>query len=138
MTADDSIHEDDVLGKAYDARLMRRLLRYLRPYRARVALAVLLLMLGSGVEVVGPWLTQLALDDAVPQGNLRLLGVLATLYLASTVLGFAFQYANDLITTWLGQRVMYDLRTEIFAKLQRADLRFYDRNPVGRLMTRIT
>jgi ATP-binding cassette subfamily B multidrug efflux pump len=133
-----SIHEDDVLGKAYDARLMRRLLRYLRPYRLQVGLAVLFLMLASAVEIVGPWLTQRALDDAVPQRDLGTLGWLAIAYLGSIVLGFAFQYADDLLTTWLGQRVMYDLRSEIFAKLQRADLRFYDRNPVGRLMTRIT
>jgi ATP-binding cassette subfamily B protein len=138
MSAEASLHEDDVLGKAYDARLMRRLLRYLRPYRLHVALAVLLLMLASAVEIVGPWLTQIALDDAVPRGDLRLLTLLAAGYMGSVLLGFVFQYGDDLITTWLGQRVMYDLRTEIFTKLQRSDLRFYDRNPVGRLMTRIT
>jgi ATP-binding cassette subfamily B protein len=137
-TGGTTIHEDDVLGKAYDARLMRRLLRYLRPYRWQVAFAVLLLMLASAVEIVGPWLTQIALDDAVPGRDLGLLTLLAAGYLGSVLLGFVFQYGDDLITTWLGQRVMYDLRTEIFAKLQRADLRFYDRNPVGRLMTRIT
>ena len=138
MAAIPTHHEEELLGKAYDARLMRRLLGYVRPHRWKVAAAVSLLVLASAVEVVGPWLTKVALDEAVPAGDLRLLLLLAGLYLAAVVLGFAFRYAQELLTTWLGQSVMYDLRTEIFAKLQRQDLRFYDRNPVGRLMTRIT
>ena len=133
-----TLHEEEVLGKAYDARLMRRLLAYLRPYRLQVAAAVLLLMLTAATEIVGPWLTMLALDRAVPAGDLRLLTLLAAAYLSAALLSFLFQYTDELLTTWLGQVVMYDLRTEIFRKLQRSDLRFYDRNPVGRLMTRIT
>lgn len=130
--------EEEALGKAYDARLMRRLLRYLRPYRGRVVLAVLILVAASLVQVVGPWLTQQAIDEAIPAGDVRLLVVYAGIYLAATVATFALQYAQTLLTTWLGQRVMFDLREEIFAHLQRLDLRFYDRNPVGRLMTRLT
>jgi ATP-binding cassette, subfamily B, multidrug efflux pump len=103
-----------------------------------VALAVLLLVGGAAVEMVGPWLLQIALDRAVPEGDLRLLGILVAVYAGSLLLGFAFQYAQTLLTTWLGQRVMYDLRTQLFAHLQRLSLRFYDRNPVGRLMTRVT
>jgi ATP-binding cassette subfamily B protein len=133
-----TLHEEEILGKAYDARLMRRLLGYLRPYQLPVAAAVLLLMLAAAMEIVGPWLTMLALDRAVPAGDLRLLTLFAGAYLASVGLAFVFQYGDELLTTWLGQVVMYDLRTEIFGKLQRSDLRFYDRNPVGRLMTRIT
>lgn len=133
-----ALHEEEALGKAYDGRLMRRLLAYLGPYRWKVAVAILLLVLGSGVEIVGPWLTKLALDDAIPAGDRGLLATLAVAYLAANVLGFVFQYGQALLTTWLGQSVMYDLRTEIFRKLQGLDLRFHDRNPVGRLMTRIT
>ena len=131
-------YEEEVLGKAYDSRLMARLLRYLRPYRLQVVGAVLLLMLASGLAVVGPYLTKIALDEAIPQGDGGQLAFLAILFLAATVLVFVFEYAQALLTTWLGQRVMYDLRAQIFAKLQRLDLAFYDRNPVGRLMTRIT
>jgi ATP-binding cassette subfamily B multidrug efflux pump len=131
-------HEEEALGKAYDARLMRRLLSYLRPYRIQVAVAVALLMLGSAVEVVGPWLTQQVIDKAIPAKNFRLIGMLALGYGGAVVLGFAFQYGQGLLTTWLGQSVMYDLRKEIFARFQRLDLGFFDRNPVGRLMTRIT
>ncbi len=133
-----SVYEEEVLGRAYDSRLMARLVRYLRPYRGRVAGAVLLLMLASLSAVVGPYLTMIALDEAIPAGDGRLLALLAGVYVAVTVATFAFQYIQALVTTWLGQRVMYDLRTEIFGKLQELDLRFYDRNPVGRLMTRIT
>ena len=130
--------EEEALGKAYDARLMKRLLEYLRPYRWYVLLAVALLMVASFLEVVGPWLTRIALDDAIPNGDGPLLAKLAAVYVASIVGGFLLMYGQTLLTTWLGQRVMYDLRTEIFGKLQHMDLRFFDRNPVGRLMTRIT
>ena len=131
-------YEEEVLGKAYDSRLMARMLRYLRPYALPVAGAVLLLMVASGLAVVGPYLTKIALDEAIPNGDGNQLAFLAALFLAATVLAFVFEYAQSLVTTWLGQRVMYDLRTRIFAHLQRLDLAFYDRNPVGRLMTRIT
>jgi ATP-binding cassette subfamily B protein len=131
-------HEEEALGKAYDARLMRRLLGYLRPYRGRVALAVLMLLTAAAVELVGPWLTKIALDDAIPAGDRRLLILLTLGYLASLLAAFGLQYGQTLITTWLGQSVMYDLRKEIFGHLQRLQLSFFDRNPVGRLMTRVT
>ena len=131
-------YEEEVLGKAYDSRLMARLVRYLRPYRLQVAGAVTLLMLASLAAVIGPYLTMIALDEAIPSNDGRQLALLAIVYLTVTVMVFVFQYVQALVTTWLGQRVMYDLRTQIFRKLQELDLRFYDRNPVGRLMTRIT
>ena len=131
-------YEEEVLGKAYDSRLMARLLHYLKPYRLPVVGAVALLMLASGFAVVGPYLTKIALDDAIPAGDGRHLAQLALLFLGATLAVFVFQYAQALVTTWLGQRVMYDLRTQIFRKLQRLDPAFYDRNPVGRLMTRVT
>jgi ATP-binding cassette subfamily B protein len=130
--------EEEALGKGYDARLMRRLLKYLRPYKSYVALAIVILLAASLLQVIGPLLTQIALDDVIPNGNTSLLAILAAVYLASVVLGAVLLYAQNIVTTWLGQRVMYDLRSEIFVKLQRLDLRFYDKNPVGRLMTRIT
>ena len=130
--------EEEALGKGYDARLMKRLLQYLQPYKSHVALAIVILVASSLLQVVGPWLTQIAVDDVFPNGNTSLLATLAAAYFASILAGFVLLYAQSVLTTWLGQRVIYDLRTEIFRKLQRLDLRFYDRNPVGRLMTRIT
>jgi ATP-binding cassette subfamily B protein len=135
---DATFHEEEALGKAYDARLMRRLLRYLRPYWRHVALALLVLLLGAAVSIIGPWITQLVIDEAIPGEDTRLLGMLALGFLGTVLLGFVLEYVEAVVTTWLGQSVMYDLRKEIFEKLQRADLRFYDRNPIGRLMTRIT
>ena len=134
----DDFQDEEVLGKAYDARLMRRLLRYLRPYRWQVAGAIVLLIAWSFLQIVGPWLTQIALDEAIPAGDTSLLARLAAVFLAAHVAAFFLLYIQTVLTTWLGQRVMYDLRTEIFEKLQRLDLRFFDKNPVGRLMTRIT
>jgi ATP-binding cassette subfamily B protein len=138
MATAESLHEEDALGKAYDARLMRRLLRYLKPYRWHVALALVILLFGSAMAIVGPWITQLVIDEAIPDGDTRLLGILVAAYIVALLLQFGLQYAQALVTTWLGQSVMYDLRTEIFDKLQRLDLRFYDKTPIGRLMTRIT
>lgn len=132
------VHEEEALGKAYDARLMRRLLGYVRPYRWQAVLAVGLLLIAALMELVGPWLTMLTLDRAIPQGDGRLLAILAVVFVGSLVLGFVLEYAQTVLTTWLGQRVMYDLREEIFAHLQRLDAPFFDRNSVGRLMTRVT
>jgi ATP-binding cassette subfamily B multidrug efflux pump len=132
------IREEEALGKAYDARLMRRLLSYLRGYRIQVAAAVLMLVAASGLELVGPWLTKIALDRAVPTADTELLGTLAAIYIASLAAAAALEYARTLLTTWIGQHVMLDLRGQVFSRLQRLELAFFDRNPVGRLMTRVT
>jgi ATP-binding cassette subfamily B protein len=133
-----TFQEEDALGKAYDARLMRRLLRYLKPYRWHVAGALVVLLFSSAMAIVGPWIMQLVIDEAIPAQDTRLLTMLIAAYLTALVFEFGLQYTQALVTTWLGQSVMYDMRTEIFDKLQQLDLRFYDRNPIGRLMTRIT
>ena len=138
MSGDVAFHEEEALGKAYDARLMRRLLRYLRPYWKQVGLALLVLLLAAASNIVGPWVTQRAIDEAIPNQDGTFLGLLALVFLGTVVVGFVLEYVESVVTTWLGQSVMYDLRKEIFAKLQRADLKFYDKNPIGRLMTRIT
>jgi ATP-binding cassette, subfamily B, multidrug efflux pump len=131
-------HEEEALGKAYDARLMRRLLQYLRPYRLRVVLAIALLLTGAAVELAGPLLTRYALDHAVPAGDTSLLLLISLGFLGALLLAFVIEAAQTLLTTWLGQHIMYDLRAEIFRHLQRLPLPYYDRNPVGRTMTRVT
>ncbi|MGZ8397581.1 MAG: ABC transporter ATP-binding protein [Gemmatimonadales bacterium] len=130
--------QDEALDKNYDAKLLRRLLVYLRPYRSLTTLAVLLLLSGAGLALVGPVLTQRALDVAIPARDTGLLGTLALLFLAALVLEFLVEYGQTLLTTYLGQRVMYDLRMQIFGHLQRLSISYFDRNPVGRLMTRVT
>ena len=113
-------------------------LKFGDPYQWRVVIAVLVLILAAATQVVGPWLTQIIIDEAIPSRDRSFVALLAGGYIAAVLLGAILTYVQGVITTWLGQSVMYDLRTEIFRKFQRMDLRFYDRNPVGRLMTRIT
>jgi len=129
---------EDALDQGYDSALLRRLLRYLRPYRGLTALAVLLLLAGAGLALVGPVLTQRALDVAIPRHDIGLLSTLAAVYLAALLVEFVIEYGQTFLTAYVGQRVMYDLRMQIFEHLQRLSISYFDRNPVGRLMTRVT
>jgi ATP-binding cassette, subfamily B, multidrug efflux pump len=131
-------HEDDVVGKAYDARLMRRLLEYLRPYWRQVALAFATIIVSTVASLVQPYLIKIAIDRYIAQRRLAGLDGLAVLYLTVLVASFAAEYFQTWTLQLTGQRIMYDLRMAIYRHLQRLDLRYYDRNPVGRLMTRVT
>ena len=130
--------DDDVLGKAYDGRLMRRLLTYLRPYRGQVALAVAAIIGHSALDLAPPYLTKIVIDRFIPVGDLGGLGTIAMLYLVALTASFLLEYLQTWTMQVIGQRIMFDLRMQLVAHLHRLDLRFYDRNPVGRLMTRIT
>jgi len=123
---------------AVDAVLLRRLVRYLRPYRWQAALALVCLMASAALALVNPLLTQRALDVAVPQRDFGMLRTLALVALGALLLEFVLEYVQALVTTYIGQRVMRDLRLEIFEHLQRLSIPYFDRNPVGRLMTRVT
>ncbi len=144
-------HEEEVLGKAYDSRLMRRLLTYLAPYRLTVSLAAVALILYSLLQVVGPFLTKIAIDrylvvtarqptflDRFLSSD-RLVGLaqVAMLYLGILVILFALDYAQTYYMQMVGQRAMFDLRMEMFHHLHRLQIQFFDRNPVGRLVTRV-
>ena len=144
--------EEEVLGKAYDARLMRRLLTYLRPYRWQVLLALAAIILKAGLDVLGPYLTKTAIDKylAHAAGSHSILdswlssqpvtGIaeLAGLYVGTLALTFLFEFLQTYYMQWTGQMVMFDLRSQIFRHLQRMHIGFYDKNPVGRLVTRVT
>jgi ATP-binding cassette subfamily B protein len=132
------MQEEDVLGKAYDARLMRRLVKYLRPYWWYVALGILLSLLVSGMEAVRPYFIKIAVDTNIAQHDPHGLLVTTLIFLAVLVVRGFIQYANAYLTQWIGQRTIYDLRMEIFHHLQQLSLKFYDRNPIGRLVTRVT
>jgi ATP-binding cassette, subfamily B, multidrug efflux pump len=133
-----SIHDDEVLGKAYDARLMRRLLHYLFPYWRQVIVAFIAIISGAAASLAQPYLIKVAIDGYIAAGSLDGLDRLAWLYLAILVAAFAAEYTQTWMMQFTGQRIMFDLRMEIYGHLQRLDLRYYDRNPVGRLMTRVT
>jgi ATP-binding cassette subfamily B protein len=133
-----SLSEDEVLGKAYDGRLMRRLLAYLRAYRVQAAIALAAIIALSILQLAQPYLMKVAIDRYIADGDLAGLNTIALLFLLVLVGSFAFEYTQTFITQMIGQRVMFDIRMQIYGHLQRLDLRFYDRNPVGRLMTRVT
>jgi len=132
------MHEEDVLGKAYDGRLMRRLLGYLRPYRRQVVIAVIAIIGHSCLELAPPYLTKIAIDRYIPARDLSGLGSMAAVYLVVLVASFILEYIQTWTMQATGQRIMFDMRMQMIEHLQRLDLRFYDRNPVGRLMTRVT
>ena len=132
------MHDEEVLGKAYDARLMRRLLGYLWPYRLQAGLALASIVSASVLQLAQPYLMKIAIDRHIATGDLSGLDRIAAAFLAIIVASFALEYTQTVVLQTTGQRIMFDMRTEIYRHLQRLDLRFYDRNPVGRLMTRVT
>ncbi len=132
------MHEEEVLGKAYDRRLMKRLLTYLKPYRWYVLLAILMSILVSGMEAVRPWFTKHAVDVNIAQRDPQGLLITALFFLAVLIVRGLVQYLNTYLTQWIGQRTIFDLRMQLFEHLQYLGLKFFDRNPIGRLITRVT
>jgi ATP-binding cassette, subfamily B, multidrug efflux pump len=130
--------DEDVVGKAYDARLMRRLLRYLRPYGGHAALALTAIIASSMLQLAQPYLMKLAIDRYIPSGSMDGINRIALWYFLILIGSFVLEFTQTWLLQNTGQRIMFDMRMEIYAHLQRLDLRFYDRNPVGRLMTRVT
>jgi len=144
--------EEEILGKAYDSRLMRRLLTYLRPYRTHVAVAILSIVLKSIADVIGPYLVKVAVDRylAPAKGATSALwnwlsprpltGIvqISAIYFGLLLFTFVLEFLQTYYMQWTGQQVMFDLRSQIFRHLQRMHVAFYDKNPVGRLVTRVT
>ncbi|MGC1785318.1 MAG: ABC transporter ATP-binding protein [Terriglobales bacterium] len=147
-----SNQEEEVLGKAYDGRLMRRLLTYLRPYKGHVIVALAAIILKSGLDVLGPILTKIAIDkylakspnshswigDRLSSTPLTGIAQIGGLYVGILVFTFALEFIQTYLMQWTGQKVMFDLRRQIFRHLQHMHVAFFDRNPVGRLVTRVT
>jgi ATP-binding cassette, subfamily B, multidrug efflux pump len=130
--------DDEALGKAYDGRLMRRLLGYLYPYRARALVALVAIVAGVGFQLAQPYLVRLAIDRHIAPGVLDGVAMVGLLYLGSLAGAFIAEFVQTTTLQMVGQRIMFDLRREVYDRLQRLDIAFYDRNPVGRLMTRVT
>jgi len=144
--------EEEVLGKAYDSRLMRRLLTYLRPYRSHVAIAIVSIVLKSFADVLGPYLVKVAVDRylAPAKGATShlwnwldpkpLVGIaqISSIYFGLLLFTFVLEFLQTYYMQWTGQQVMFDLRSQIFRHMQRMHVAFYDKNPVGRLVTRVT
>jgi ATP-binding cassette subfamily B protein len=130
--------EDDAIGKAYDARLVRRFARYVQPYRVRIAGAIALLLATTGLALVQPLLIQQAIDRDVADGTTDDLWWIVGLFLAVLASTFVFRYVQAVLMVQVSQRVMNDMRNQLFRHLQRMSIAFYDANPVGRLVTRLT
>ncbi len=144
--------EEEVLGKAYDSRLMARLLKYLRPYRWQVAIALASIVLKSFADVLGPYLTKIAIDRYLAPAKGASSGIwswlsprpitgiaqIAAIYVGLLVMTFLLEFLQTYFMQWTGQKVMFDLRRQIFRHLQRLHVAFFDKNPVGRLVTRVT
>jgi len=156
MAEQQNHQEEEVLGKAYDGRLMRRLLTYLRPYKWQSGISLVAILLKAGFDVLPPYLTMVAIDTYMgghgpaksaawtfwvkylnPQ---PLIGIaqMAALYLAVLLLALGLEFLQTYLMQWTGQKIMFDMRSQIFRHLQRMHIGFYDRNPVGRLVTRVT
>jgi len=133
-----ALPEEDEMGRAYDHRLMRRLLGYLRPYRWSVAAAVVVVILDALTQLAGPWLTMQAIDNGIRHKDLVYLDRVAIVYLSVLVIAFGLGYLQTQIMQSVGQRIMMDLRMALFRHLQRLPVSFFDRHPVGRLLTRVT
>jgi len=144
---------DDAAGKAFDGRLMRRLLTYLRPYKLQTAFSALAILVKAVSDVMGPYLVKVAVDtymSATPPANLSWLarhlspdpstGItqIGSLYLGSLVVTFILEFLQTYLMQWTGQKIMFDLRSQIFRHIQRLSPAFFDRNPVGKLVTRVT
>jgi ATP-binding cassette subfamily B protein len=145
--------EEEVLGKAYDSRLMKRLLGYLRPYKWQVVVALLSIILKAGADVLGPFLTKTAIDKYLSSASAHnhsildrflssrpLVGIaqLGFCYLLLLLVSFGLEYTQTYFMQWTGLKVMFDLRSQIFRHLQHMHIGFFDKNPVGRLVTRVT
>jgi len=130
--------EEEILGKAYDSRLMRRLIKYLFPYKLYVALSIILLLFISVLQLAGPYLTKIAIDSYIATRNISGLSRIALLFLAILVVTFFLRYLQIYLMQFTGQKVMFDIRMKLFSHLQEMSLSFFDKNPVGRLITRLT
>ncbi len=130
--------EEELLGKAYDARLMKRLIRYLQPYRWQVVGAIAVTIIISMLGPLRPLLLKIAIDSYIAKGDFNGLTSVILLLVASVIFQAAVQYIQTIITQWIGQKTIYNLRQEIFDRLHLLSLRFFDKNPVGRLVTRLT
>jgi len=131
-------HEEEALGKAYDARLMRRLLTYMRPYRELTAGAILFILLAAAAQISLASITKWGIDSYIKAGRADGFHAVALVYLAAVCGILFFSWGQIMTTVRLGQKVQHDLRMQVFEHLQRLHLRYFDRNPVGRLVTRVT
>jgi ATP-binding cassette subfamily B protein len=138
MSQNDYKSEEEVLGKAYDSKLMKRLLGYIKPYKKYVIFAILLNIIVAALGPLRPYLTKIAVDDYIVNSDYTGLLYIGLVLFASLLLQAVIQYFLTYYTQYLGQRTLYDLRIQIFNHIQKLALKFFDRTPIGRIVTRAT
>ncbi len=138
MTMDIEWDEDEIIGKVYDSRIASRLGGYLKPYTRAIVVAVVMLVFVAALEIAGPLILKEAIDGQIVQGKTDRLAFLSILFLGILLLNFVTRYAQAVLMAYVGQSVMMDMRVQLFGHLQRMSISFFDRNPVGRLVTRLT
>jgi ATP-binding cassette subfamily B protein len=131
------MQDEEILGKAYDARLMRRLVKYLRPYKKYVIIAFVFIIFESILETAYPLLTKIAIDNYIARGNLPGLAMVALTYAICLFAKFCSEFLQSYTLSMTGQKIMYDMRMQLFRHLHTLSASFFDKNPVGRLITRV-
>lgn len=133
-----AVNIDDIKGKAYDSKLMKRLLGYIKPYKGYVILAILLNVIVAGLGPLRPYLTKIAVDDAIAGSDYQLLLTIVIILISSLLFQAVIQYLLTYFTQLMGQKIIYDLRVKIFAHIQKLSLKYFDKTPIGKIVTRVT
>ena len=134
----EGFYEKELTGKSFDRKTASRLIRFVRPYWYLLVLTIFLLLLTAGLQIVGPYLIKLAIDNYITPGQVEGLPYIVVLYGLAILLEFIIRYFQGYYTEYLGQKIMYDMRMEIFSHIQKLPMSYFDKNPVGRVMTRVT
>ena len=130
--------DDEILGKAYDAKLMKRLLGYIKPYSKYVVLAILMNIVVAALGPLRPYLTKIAIDDYIVNSNYDGLIYISIILVGTLIFQALIQYFLTYFTQLMGQKIIYDLRVKLFGHIQKLALRYFDKTPIGRLVTRVT
>jgi len=129
---------EETAGKAYDRELMRRLLQYLKPYKFHIGFSIILLLTVAGLRLIGPYLMKVAIDSYIANSDIEGLHRIGIFYCSALLMIFFCRYGQIYLTNFAGQKVMYDVRIAVYSHLQKLSVSYYDKNPVGRLITRVT
>lgn len=133
-----TVNIDEIKGKAYDSKLMKRLLGYVKPYKKYVIMAILLNVIVAGLGPLRPYLTKVAIDDSIANKDYNSLLVISLILISSLILQAVIQYTLTYFTQLMGQKIIYDLRVKIFSHIQKLSLKFFDKTPIGKIVTRVT
>jgi ATP-binding cassette subfamily B multidrug efflux pump len=133
-----TVNTDDIKGKAYDSKLMKRLLGYVKPYKNYVILGILLNVIVAGLGPLRPYLTKVAVDDSIANKDYDSLLTISLILVATLIFQALIQYALTYFTQLMGQKIIYDLRVKIFSHIQKLSLKYFDKTPIGKIVTRVT